>query len=96
MPTGTTRVTLFGGSGGIPAGSQTFNTSGTFSAPVGLRTANLSARGGSGNPGNPGNPGNAGNSGTSGTQNAISVTGGTSYPVTVGPGGFATISWSAQ
>jgi hypothetical protein len=26
----------------------------------------------------------------------VSVTGGTAYPITVGPGGFVTISWDAQ
>ena len=38
MPTGTTRVTMMGGVALAPGGSQTFNTSGTWTAPVGITT----------------------------------------------------------
>ena len=67
MAIGTSKITMFGGAGGVPAGSQTFNASGTFNAPPGLSTVNLNARGGSGNPGAPGNPGNPGMGGSGGT-----------------------------
>jgi hypothetical protein len=47
-------------------------------------------------PGNSGNPGNAGSVGTSGGQSCLTVTSGSSYPVTVGSGGFVNISWNPQ
>jgi hypothetical protein len=50
--------------------------------------------GGAGTGGNPGNPGNTGT--TLPAQNCIVVTGGSSYPVTVGSGGFVTIAWNPQ
>jgi hypothetical protein len=57
--------------------------------------------GGGANVGNPGSPGSAGtgNSGSAGspsTSPGVSITPATSYPITVGPGGFITISWNTQ
>lgn len=66
MPAGTPKVALFGGKVLVPAGSTTFNASGTFTVPVGVTKVNITGRGGTGNAGNPGNSGNPGNAGTSG------------------------------
>ena len=65
MSAGTSKIAMFGG-GGVAAGSETFNSSGTFAAPDGVSTVNLNARGGSGNPGNPGNAGIPGGGGRAG------------------------------
>jgi hypothetical protein len=65
MAIGTSKIGVLGG-GGIPAGSQTFNSPGTFSAPVGLSKVTISGRGGSGNSGNAGASGNSGNPGNGG------------------------------
>ena len=62
MAIGTSKIGVLGG-GGIPAGTQTFNSPGTFSAPLGLSKVTVSGRGGSGNSGSAGNPGNSGNAG---------------------------------
>ena len=53
MPIGTSKVGLFGGVS-VEAGSQTFNSPGTFTVVPGLTKVSLSGRGGSGNAGNPG------------------------------------------
>ena len=50
-------------SGSLLAGSVTFNSPGTFTAPPRLQVASLSGKGIAGNPGNPGDSGNAGNAG---------------------------------
>jgi hypothetical protein len=46
--------------------------------------------------GNGGNAGNPGGSGTTSTSNCQTVTPGGSYPVSIGSGGTATISWNPQ
>jgi hypothetical protein len=56
---------------------------------------------GFGNAGNSGstgtsNPGNSGNAASIGTSSGILITPSTSYPVTVNPGGFVTVSWDTQ
>ena len=67
MPTGTTKVTIMGGGISLtPAGSQTFFSSGTWTAPSRINSISLSGRGGSGNPGTAGNPGNPGGGGNGG------------------------------
>jgi hypothetical protein len=55
MPTGTTKIALFGVKVPVPGGSQTFNTSGTFSVHVGVITVNATCKGGTGNAGGTGN-----------------------------------------
>ena len=90
MPAGTTRVTLFGGVSITPGGSQTFNASGTWTAPAGISSVTATGRGGAGN------PGNAGAAANPTTFNAVPVVGGTSYPVTVASGGQVNISWNPQ
>ena len=65
MSIGVSKIAMFGG-GGIGAGSETFNSSGTFAAPAGLSLATISGRGGSGNGGNPGTAGGAGHGGPGG------------------------------
>jgi hypothetical protein len=67
MPTGTTKVTLFGGVSLTPGGTQTFNAPGTWTAPVGITSVNVNGSGGSGNPGNTGNTGGGGAGGAGGT-----------------------------
>jgi hypothetical protein len=42
------------------------------------------------------NPVGAGGAGTPSTSPGISITPRTTYPVTVGDGGFVTISWNTQ
>ena len=76
---------------------------GTFNWPVGVEcvwVTGCGGGGGGGGAGNAGNPGtgsgNPGNVGSSATYSCLTVSGGSSYPVTVGPGGFATISWDPQ
>lgn len=56
------------GAGTVPGGTQTFNASGTFTAPPGVSKVNLVGKGGPGNAGNSGSAGNpgAGASGGSG------------------------------
>ena len=66
MPTGTTKVTIMGGAVLTPGGTQTFNTSGTWTAPVGITTVNLTGKGGAGNAGNAGNGGGGGSGGGGG------------------------------
>ena len=96
MPTGTTRVTLFGGVSLTPGGTQTFNSPGTFTVPVGISSVTVIGKGGTGNPGNPGGAGNPGSTGTPSTFNAVPVSPGTSYPIAVGPSGQVNISWNPQ
>ena len=66
MAAGTPKIARLGGIALTPGGTQTFNASGTFTAPVGITKVNLNMRGGSGNPGNPGNPGCPGGGGNGG------------------------------
>lgn len=67
MPAGTPKVALFGGKSIVPGGTQTFNSPGTFTVPVGVTKINVTGKGGSGNPGNSSNAGNAGSGGVGGT-----------------------------
>jgi hypothetical protein len=55
MPAGTPKVNLFGGKKLTPGGSQTFNASGTWTAPTGITKVTVNGRGGTGNAGNAGN-----------------------------------------
>ena len=64
MALGSSKAGLLG-AGITPAGSQTFNTSGTFVA-TGLRTVSVTGKGGPGNAGSPGNAGNPGRGGVTG------------------------------
>jgi hypothetical protein len=52
--------------------------------------------GGSGSCGNSGSAGNPGSAGTPSTFNAVPVSPGTNYSITVGSGGQANISWNPQ
>ena len=49
-----------------PAGSQTFNSSGTFALPFNYRKVVITGTGGAGNAGNDGNTGNNGAAGSAG------------------------------
>ena len=91
MPIGTSKVGLFGGRVPVPAGCETFNAPGTFTAVDGLEIVSATGVGGAGNPGN---AGNAGNPASPTTQNCVSIVGGSSYPVTVN--GQVNISWCPQ
>ena len=65
MPIGTSKLGVLG-AGLVPGGSVTFNASGTFSVPPGVKKVSITGKGGTGNPGNAGNPGNPGQSGSGG------------------------------
>lgn len=65
MPIGSAKIGVLG-AGLVPGGSQTFNASGTFTVPPGVKKVNITGKGGTGNPGNAGNAGNPGNPGTGG------------------------------
>ena len=52
--------------------------------------------GGGGSFGSGGNPGGAAPAANNTTFNAVSVTGGTSYPVTIAPSGQVVVSWNPQ
>ena len=72
MPIGTSKSGLLG-AGVVPGGSETFNSSGTFTAPAGVTTVNLSGYGAPGNAGasgNAGSPGAGGAGGAGGINNA--------------------------
>jgi hypothetical protein len=62
MPIGTSKVGALGGL--VPGGTETFNASGTFCVPPGVKKVSVTGAGGTGNPGNPGNTGNPGSFGT--------------------------------
>ena len=66
MPIGTTKVGLFGGKPFVPAGSETFNSSGTFTAAEGLEIVTVARSGSAGSAGNSGNSGNGGAGGSGG------------------------------
>lgn len=59
MAIGTSKLIL-GGKAIVPAGSQTFNTSGTFTVPLGVTKVNITGVGGTGSAGNAGSSGNPG------------------------------------
>ena len=64
MPIGTSKVGALGGL--VPGGSVTFNSSGTWAVPPGVKKVSITGKGGTGNPGVAGNPGNPGNPGSGG------------------------------
>jgi hypothetical protein len=64
MPIGTSKVGALGGL--VPGGTETFNASGTFSVPPGVKKVSITGTGGTGQPGQPGNAGNPGNYGGGG------------------------------
>lgn len=84
MPVGTSKVTLFGRSL-VPGGTQTFNSPGTFTVPVGVTKVSITGQGATGSPGNSGTAGNPGNAGTGGTGGSAGNAG---NPGTGGGGGF--------
>jgi hypothetical protein len=49
MPIGTSKVGALGGL--VPGGTETFNASGTFSVPPGVKKVSITGTGGTGNPG---------------------------------------------
>ena len=65
MPIGSSKAGVLG-AGTVPGGSETFNSSGTFSVPTGVSVVSVTAKGGNGAAGNTGNSGNAGNGGGGG------------------------------
>lgn len=80
-------LTLKSGMGIQYASSLTFNSSGTFTVPAGVTSITVQAFGGGGGGGTFGGRNRAGGGGGAYASSIISVTPGTSYPVTVGPGG---------
>lgn len=69
MPIGSAKIGVLG-AGLVPGGTTTFNASGTFTVPPGVKKVNITGKGGTGNPGNAGNAGNPGNPGTGGAGGA--------------------------
>jgi hypothetical protein len=66
MPIGSSKLGVLG-AGLVPGGSVTFNASGTWPIPPGVKKVSITGKGGTGNPGVAGNPGNPGNLGTGGS-----------------------------
>ena len=62
MPIGVSKTVIFG-KGGAEAGTQTFNTSGTFTVPSGVSIVSITGVGGTGTSGNSGGTGNSGTGG---------------------------------
>jgi hypothetical protein len=62
MPIGSSKIGVLG-AGLVPGGSVTFNASGTWPIPPGVKKVSITGVGGTGNPGVAGNSGNAGNPG---------------------------------
>jgi hypothetical protein len=62
MPIGSSKIGVLG-AGLVPGGSVTFNASGTWPIPPGVKKVSITGVGGTGNPGVAGNSGNAGNLG---------------------------------
>lgn len=71
MPIGSSKVGLFGGKPIVPAGSETFNSPGTFVVPEGLEIVTVSGNGSTGNAGNPGGAGTGGFSGAGGSAGTL-------------------------
>ena len=65
MPIGSSKLGVLG-AGLVPGGSVTFNTSGNWAVPPGVKKVSITGKGATGNPGNAGNSGNAGNFGRGG------------------------------
>lgn len=89
MPIGSAKIGVLG-AGLVPGGTQTFNASGTFSVPPGVKKVNITGKGATGAAGNPGNAGNAG-----GTGNPGQGGGGGNAPSPNGiliPGGFGGVN----
>ena len=51
MAIGASKIGVLGGKPIVPGGSQTFNTSGTFSVPVGVTKINVTGKGATGGKG---------------------------------------------
>jgi hypothetical protein len=66
MPIGSSKLGVLG-AGLVPGGSVTFNATGTWDVPPGVKVVSITGVGGTGNPGVAGNPGNPGNLGTGGS-----------------------------
>jgi hypothetical protein len=62
MPIGSAKIGVLG-AGLVPGGTVTFNATGTFTVPPGVKKVSITGRGGTGSPGNAGNAGNPGNIG---------------------------------
>jgi hypothetical protein len=78
MPIGSAKIGVLG-AGLVPGGTVTFNATGTFTVPPGVKKVNITGRGGTGTPGNAGNagsPGNIGYGGMGGLGGATSCVGG--------------------
>ena len=65
MPIGAAKLGVLG-AGLVPGGTETFNASGTFSIPPGVKKVSITGVGGTGSPGNSGAAGNSGNPGFGG------------------------------
>jgi hypothetical protein len=65
MPIGSSKLGVLG-AGLVPGGSVTFNASGTWAVPPGVKKVSVTGVGGTGNPGVAGNAGTPGNPGTGG------------------------------
>jgi hypothetical protein len=65
MPIGSSKLGVLG-AGLVPGGSVTFNASGTWPIPPGVKKVSITGKGGTGNPGVAGNAGNPGNPGSGG------------------------------
>ena len=85
MPIGSSKAGVLG-AGVVPGGSETFNSSGTFSVPVGVTCVSVTGLGGTGNAGNAGQPGGAGGGGSGG--GAKCVQNQNTSPIVVNPSFF--------
>ena len=75
MPIGSSKSGVMG-AGITPGGSEVFNSSGTFTAPAGITTVNITGTGGAGNSGGSGNSGNPGQGGNGSPGNSGGAGGG--------------------
>ena len=66
MPIGAGKAGVLG-AGLVPGGSETFNSSGTYTVPAGVTKVNVTGVGAAGTAGNPGNAGGAGPGGAGGS-----------------------------
>ena len=73
MPIGSSKIGVLG-AGLVPGGTETFNASGTFSIPPGVKKVSVTGVGGAGNSGTAGTAGTAGNDGGGGGGGAGGIT----------------------
>jgi len=66
MAIGSSKIGVLGGKAVVPGGSETFNSPGTFTVPLGVSVVTITGQGGAGNPGNAGGSGNGGLGGAGG------------------------------